>query len=471
MYGDKKVIEISLSDILPNRFQPRIKFNDAAIEELAESIREHGVIQPIIVRPIGDKYEIIAGERRYKASILANKKTIPAIVINLDDKESAEIAIIENVQRQDLTPIEEAISYRKILDMGYLTQETLAQKLGKTQPTIANKLRLLNLDEEVQDALLEGKISERHARSLLKLSNHKDQRYLLNRIINERLTVRQTDEEIKKMLNEGKNMDIKNENNDIEIIDFDNIEIVEEKKPEQVHTYNIPTSPIIDDKIEESFDVFVDERNNDNNIGGDFNIMDNFKIDETIPLFNNENNIPPGFMDIDRIENEAKDIFEEKPLIDLDSLLMKDQRMENDKTNETENINEEKIEDETIKYGKFFNQISEEDNDSTFRDTNYDNEMIDKTFDNTFESLFNINTNNEEKPRQVRSVDDYFSLNNRMYESPNTATKEIDKTKLKEAIRLVRDCTDKIKDLGFSVDTDEMDFENMYQIIFKIRKE
>ena len=193
-----KVVDLDINDVLPNRFQPRVKFNEDAIIELAESIKEHGIIQPIIVRPIGNKYEIIAGERRYKASILAGKETIPSIITDLNDKDSAEIALIENVQRKNLTPIEEAVSYKKILDMG-LTQEQLALKLGKSQSSIANKMRLLNLSDDVQDALIEEKISERHARSLLKLTNIEMQNEMLNRIINERLTVRKTDEEIEKM--------------------------------------------------------------------------------------------------------------------------------------------------------------------------------------------------------------------------------------------------------------------------------
>ncbi len=194
-----KVVDLDLNDILPNRFQPRIKFNEDAIIELSESIKEHGVIQPIIVRPIGDKYEIIAGERRYKASILAGRDTIPAIISSFNDKDSAEVALIENVQRRDLTPIEEAVSYKKILDMNYLTQEQLAVKLGKSQSAIANKIRLLNLCDEVQEALLEEKISERHARSLLKLKETEKQKSMLKRIIEERLTVRKTEEEIEKM--------------------------------------------------------------------------------------------------------------------------------------------------------------------------------------------------------------------------------------------------------------------------------
>lgn len=196
----KEVLILSLDDILPNRFQPRIAFDEQAILELSESIKEHGVIQPIVVRRIADKYEIIAGERRYKASVLAGKKSIPAILADLNDKDSAEVALIENVQRQDLTPIEEAISYKKILDMGYLNQAELAAKLGKTQSTIANKLRLLNLCDEVQEALMKEKISERHARSLLRL-NETNQKTMLSRIIGERLTVRKTDEEIDKLIN------------------------------------------------------------------------------------------------------------------------------------------------------------------------------------------------------------------------------------------------------------------------------
>jgi len=204
MYEYGNLNTLNIEDVLPNRFQPRIHFDENKLNELAESIRKYGVIQPIVVRQIGDKYEIIAGERRYKASKIANKSTIPAIVINLNDKESEEIALLENVQRQNLTPIEEAVSYKRILDMGYITQVELAEKLGKTQSTIANKVRLLNLDDQVQYALLNGKISERHARSLLRIHDRSKQVEMLNKIINERLTVKKTDEAIQKMLEEPK---------------------------------------------------------------------------------------------------------------------------------------------------------------------------------------------------------------------------------------------------------------------------
>ena len=215
MYESGKLAVINIDDIFPNRFQPRLKFDEDKLEELSESIRKYGVIQPIVVRPINGKYEIIAGERRYKASVMAGRTTIPAVIVNLSDRDSEEIALLENVQRQQLSPIEEAVSYKRILDMGYITQEELAKKLGKSQSTIANKVRLLNLDDEVQEALLENKISERHARSLLRLSNKADQIKMLHRIIDERLTVKQTDNEIVK-LKEEKNNQVQTDNNNIE---------------------------------------------------------------------------------------------------------------------------------------------------------------------------------------------------------------------------------------------------------------
>ena len=192
----KEIFELELKDIMPNRFQPREVFDDSALEELSQSIKEHGVIQPIVVRKVGDKYEIIAGERRYRASLLAGKETIPAIVSPMDDREAAKVALIENLQRKDLSAIEEAKTYQTILKLDNMTQEELAQNLGKSQSAIANKLRLLNLDDEVQTALLNGEISERHARSLLNLPTNEAQRTMLNKIIENRLTVRQLDEEI-----------------------------------------------------------------------------------------------------------------------------------------------------------------------------------------------------------------------------------------------------------------------------------
>ena len=191
MQMESQVLQVNIDDIIPNRFQPRLAFDEQGLKELAASIKEHGIIQPLVLRKLGSKYEIIAGERRYKAATMAGLTTVPAVISNIDDNSSAEVALVENIQRRDLTPIEEAKSYKNLLDKGYLTQEQLAKKMGISQSSIANKLRLLNLANEVQQALLEGKISERHARALLTLDTAEEQVEWLNKIINNRLTVRQ----------------------------------------------------------------------------------------------------------------------------------------------------------------------------------------------------------------------------------------------------------------------------------------
>lgn len=355
MEMEKEVKILNLDDILPNRFQPRIKFNESAILELAESIKEHGVIQPIVVRKISDKYEIIAGERRYKASVLAGKTTIPAVITNLDDKNSAEIALIENVQRQDLTPIEEAISYKKILDMGYLNQSDLADKLGKTQSTIANKLRLLNLAEEVQEALLEQKISERHARSLLKL-NEKQQKIMLERIISERLTVRKTDEEIKKLLEtsseEDENPEKKLETS-LEVLDL-GLEGKEEQKMNE--ELNIPQQQII-----EPVEELEKETNTWNNPTQP--ISNTPVMDQNIDITPN-NIVAPGFMDVDKIEKDAQDIFTpQQDPADMDMLLKsvpkEEPKIESPMAPITPEINPSSVSEpvqETT--GKFFNMFN-----------------------------------------------------------------------------------------------------------------
>ena len=194
-----EIVYLYLDDIIPNRFQPREVFDERALKELAISIKEHGVIQPIIVRNVNGKYEIIAGERRYKASAMAGLTKIPAIIRNLDDKESSKVALLENLQRRNLNPIEEARTYQKILEIDQMTQEGLAKTMGKSQSAVANKIRLLGLSDEVQDALLKEQISERHARALLNIPYKKKQNEMVKKVIKERMTVRQLEEEIKKM--------------------------------------------------------------------------------------------------------------------------------------------------------------------------------------------------------------------------------------------------------------------------------
>ncbi len=196
---ENAILQVPIEDIIPNRFQPRLAFDDASLQDLASSIKQHGIIQPLVLRKLNDKYEIIAGERRYKAARLAGLASVPAVITSMDDNTSAEVAIVENVQRKDLTSIEEAKSYQALLDKGYMTQEELARKMGLSQSAISNKLRLLTLDESVQDAILQERISERHARTLLKVSNRDTQKELLEKTIKQRLTVKQLEEEVRKL--------------------------------------------------------------------------------------------------------------------------------------------------------------------------------------------------------------------------------------------------------------------------------
>lgn len=251
--NNREVVEISVEDIIPNRFQPRLTFDPEALNDLASSIKEHGIIQPLVVRRLQDKFEIIAGERRFKAASLIGLKTVPCIIMNLNDNESAEVAIIENIQRKEMTPLEEAKSFKKLLDKGYLTQEELAKRMGKSQSAISNKLRLLNLDEVVQEAILNGKISERHARSLLRVDNKEEQRKILAEIIEKRLTVKQTDELIKEKFGDA-NMEehVDNENNIINNI-FRKEPVNNSPVSESVQNMNLSTPTIklpVEDSIE-----------------------------------------------------------------------------------------------------------------------------------------------------------------------------------------------------------------------------
>ena len=191
---EKTILQVPVEDIIPNRFQPRLSFDDTSLNDLALSIKQHGIIQPLVLRRKNDKYEIIAGERRFKAAKLAGLASVPAVISNLDDNASAEVAIVENIQRKDLTAIEEAKSFQALLDKGYMTQDELARKMGLSQSAISNKLRLLTLDESVQEAILSEKISERHARTLLKVPSHEKQKELLNKKVEKEIEAEKIEE-------------------------------------------------------------------------------------------------------------------------------------------------------------------------------------------------------------------------------------------------------------------------------------
>ncbi|WAH37000.1 nucleoid occlusion protein [Alicyclobacillus dauci] len=195
-----QVVEIPVNEIVSNPYQPRTIFNQEAIEELAKTIHTHGVIQPIVVRKKDREYELIAGERRLRAVRHLGWTTIPAIVREMNDAQTASAALIENLQREGLTPIEEAVAYQQLLELHGLTQESLAQRLGKGQSTIANKLRLLNLPEAVQNALLTKSITERHARALLAISSEELQIELLHECVDKGWNVKQMEERVKAKL-------------------------------------------------------------------------------------------------------------------------------------------------------------------------------------------------------------------------------------------------------------------------------
>lgn len=190
----EEIIEINLSELRSNPYQPRKVFDEEKLNELALSIKEHGVFQPIIVKRSIKGYEIIAGERRVKASLIAGKKTIPAIIRNFTDEDMMEIALLENLQRENLNAIEEASAYEKLLKHLNVTQDTLAQKLGKSRSHITNMLGLLTLPEEVKHMITDNKISMSHARVLSKLEQKEEIINLANQIVNDNLSVRNIEE-------------------------------------------------------------------------------------------------------------------------------------------------------------------------------------------------------------------------------------------------------------------------------------
>lgn len=200
-----QITSIRIADIEPRKDQPRRKFDDESLQLLADSIQIHGVLQPIIVREnpsYPDTYEIIAGERRWRAARMAGLSEIPVVVVDGDDLKIAQISLVENVQREDLNPVEEAFAYQALIDKFGLTQEQLSKEVGKSRSAIANMLRIVDLPDEVLDLLRDGKISSGHARALLPLENSEYIILLANRIVSEDLSVRRVEEIVKKALSQ-----------------------------------------------------------------------------------------------------------------------------------------------------------------------------------------------------------------------------------------------------------------------------
>lgn len=463
---EKEIIEVYLEDILPNRFQPRLNFEPSLLKELAESIKQHGVLQPLLLRKLGDKYEIIAGERRFKASQIAGLKKVPAIIMDVDDSKSAEIAIIENIQRKEMTSLEEATSFDKLLKKENLTQEQLAARMGKSQSTIANKLRLLNLDDEVQEALLKEKISERHARSLLSIKSKEEQKIMLREIINNKLTVKQTDDLIKEKyiepkeeqkinievpvsspfdvlsiqktttkeepdyltnFNEFNNLNFKPKEENLNIGNiiedtqlyqepfiFNDIDVNVQKDKTDVLNHSQPTIPNPYSDIEFNPQVNLMNQLNKTNLNQPEAINSfatpglNINTDTYIKPTNiiNEDLSQNNIQNITRIKETAEDIIKPDQTANLDVLLKGDEEQTSPQKN------------------KFIFDFDEDDSDSDFLD------LSTKTIDNGQ----NFKANSKE---------------------------QIDK--VKEEIL-------KLKNSGIKIDMEEFDFENLYQIILKIEK-
>ena len=193
------IIEVALETIQVNPYQPRTYFDEDSLSELATSIRELGVIQPITVRKLGDTYQLVSGERRFRASKLIGNKTIPAYIRTANDQEMLEMALVENIQRKNLDPIEIALSYQRLIDEIQLTQESLSARVGKKRSTVANYLRLLKLDPILQTGMRDGFISMGHGRALINVSDSNDQLSIYKKILKDKLSVRQTEELVKNL--------------------------------------------------------------------------------------------------------------------------------------------------------------------------------------------------------------------------------------------------------------------------------
>ena len=314
---------LNIDLLIPNSNQPRKKFDDNSLNELSLSIKEYGILNPILVRKKDNLYEIIAGERRYKAARMAGLKEVPVIIKNVDDNKVSEIAITENIQRENITPIEEAKSYKEILDKKNITEKELSAMIGKSQPFIANKIRLLKLPIQIQDALINKKISEKHARTLLTINNSEKQIEMLEMIINKKLSVKDLEEIIKKEEKESDNMNNGNffpnfntqPNNvslnsmNMQSMNNNQINPTENMIPKQ--NTIIPNTPNIENfnsqPILNDTPVGTETTNNDMNNNIETTIPN---LNQTIEApvsninMNNQNNINPSFNSIPEQNNE-----------------------------------------------------------------------------------------------------------------------------------------------------------------------
>lgn len=424
MFNTEKdeVVQLYLDDIIPNRFQPREIFDERALKELAVSIREHGVIQPIIVRSVANgKYEIIAGERRYKASALAGLTKIPAIIRNLDDKESSKVALLENLQRKNLNPIEEARTYQKILEIDRMTQEELAKTMGKSQSAVANKLRLLSLPDAIQNALLKEQISERHARALINVPDTKKQKDLLKKIIDNKMSVRAVEEEIKKLYPK----DTKN-GNDVPLMPQDQV-----ASASAFVNSNplIPTAELPQDESNFGKVTIAPPEGEEMPTGKFINYGEIGKEkDEESTIQNIPNSITS--IDVNTLRNNTNDINSGNNGSSLDNLL---------------NI------------GGQSNFITPAE--KIVKTDTFDKQNKSKDYFSTADlSALNI-------PQETSNI---VPINNGMIPISNVAEENYT---IEQATEKIRELVNDLKEHGVNINTDEMNFEKSYQIIIKLYKD
>ncbi|MBO5095728.1 MAG: ParB/RepB/Spo0J family partition protein [Bacilli bacterium] len=514
MNMEDKILQIPIEDIIPNRFQPRLTFDDQALQELAASIKEHGIIQPLVLRKLGDKYEIIAGERRYKASQMAGLTTVPAVISNIDDDKSAEVALIENIQRKNLTSIEEAKSYKNLLDRGYSTQEQLAEKLGVSQSTIANKLRLLNLADEVQDALLNEKISERHARALLALKDQEEQVKWLNKILDERLTVRQLDIELKKVLNNTedeedeaipiveltpnieeiksnaldinptqglhdiesmlkpsmpgeKTFDLSTPIDNVETLDFDDTSVEETVQPEKPQNkfFNFLEDEVADMNTEESIDDIFNKQPVSNDIN-DNNINN---VSETIEINNPVENVEQPKLDVPTIDEiNIVQTLDENIIPVVEENIIENNINEELVNASVENLinNNDSLNNNFFTFGNKEEEISNEIPviEPTIPEINIVNDDV---IENNIEDNNVIERVTEVK---VDNVFDPMSMVNTLEPDYQEKVEEAQGIDLKTAINTIRDTKESLIEKGFNIMIDEADLGDSYTITINIIK-
>ena len=449
-----EIVFLHLDDIIPNRFQPREVFDERALKELAVSIKEHGVIQPIIVRNVNGKYEIIAGERRYKASALAGLTKIPAIVRQLDDKESSKVALLENLQRKNLNAIEEARTYQKILELDEMTQEELAKTMGKSQSAVANKIRLLNLPDEIQDAVLKERISERHARALLNVPDAKKQKEYLNKIINERIPVRKLEKMIKDEFEDKTEQQTQNANvvaiPDITVSQSDFVKndtlapTAELPKDKENYGKIVIAPPEGEEQTSNKFINYGEiDDDKDKNIG--VNIVGN-----------NENEKP---IDINDIKENSTDLNKNsQSLGNLDSLLninpnSNNQPEENDYKFITpaESIVKQDLENQNIKKSEDYFKTPD------LIPVNLPSEIQTK------------NTNTIPLSELTNSSNNQTTSNELINNESITVDDDKDYT-VQEAVDMTRNLVSKFNNHNLKAEIDEMSFPKSYQIIIKIEK-